>query len=174
MGNGNLYFNRISLIENISCSIQVNSICQLKDKYLCVGLQNHNLEGQVSGFAIIDIYTREISRIIRDQEISCLYYSLENNLLIASMEVRDIKGNYFMNRIYKVTNNVGDKGKEEIDLKKVYEYKNGHKDTVSSIFDLKPFYIRVNIENDKINENIILATSSHDSNLEVIKTNIKK
>ena len=174
VGYNNIDFNRITVIKNISCSIQVNSICQLNDKYLCVGLQNHDLEGQISGFAIIDIYTREISRIIRDHEISCLYYSTENNLLIASMEVRDIKSNYFMNKIYKVINNIGDKGKEEIDLQKIYEYKNGHKDTVSSIFELKPFCFRVNIEKDKINENIILATSSHDSNLEVIKTNIKK
>ena len=152
----------------------MNSICQLKDKYLCVGLKNHNLEGQISGFAIIDIFTREISRIIRDQEISCLYYNLEKNLLIASMEVRDIKSNYFMNKIYKVTNNVGDKGKEEIDLKKIFEYKNGHRDTMSSIFELNSFCFNANIENDNLNENIILATSSHDSNLEVIKTNIKK
>ena len=90
------------------------------------------------------------------------------------MEVRDIKGNYFMNKIYKVNNNIGDKGKEETDLKKIYEYKNGHKDTVSSILELKPFCFSVNIESDKINENIFSVTSSHDSNLEVIKTNIKK
>lgn len=134
-------------------------------------MQNHDLKGQISGFAIIDIYSRDISRIIRDHEISCIYYNLEQNLLIASMEVRNIEKNFFMNKVYKVCNNIGDKGKEDIDLKKIYEYKNGHIDTVSSVCELTKI---CNIEQQNINENnITFVTASHDSTLEVIKTKIK-
>jgi hypothetical protein len=174
MDNDKLYFSKIKVINNISCSIHVNSICQFKDKYLCIGLQNHNLKGQISGFALIDIYNRDICRIIRDQEISCLYFNLESNLLIASMEVRDIKNNYFMTKIYKITKNVGDKGDEEIDLKNIYQFKSGHNDTISSVYQLKTFFYNDNntdIEN--INENLFYVTSSYDSSLEIIKTNIK-
>ena len=173
IGNGSLYFSKINIIRNISCSIQVNSICQLNNKYVCVGLQNHDLKGQISGFAIIDIYSRDICRIIRDHEISCIFCNRDKNILIASMEVRDIKNNYFMNKVYKICNSVGDKGKEDIDLKKIYEYKNGHGDTVSSVCEIKPFCIKVNTEQKNINENVIFVTSSHDSTLEVLKTDIK-
>ena len=174
MGNDKLYFSKIKVINNISCSIHVNSICQFKDKYLCIGLQNHNLKGQISGFALIDIYNRDICRIIRDQEISCLYFSLESNLLIASMEVRDIKNNYFMTKIYKITTNVGDKGDKEIDLKRIYQFKSGHNDTISSVYQLKTFFCNDNnTDSENINENLFYVTSSYDSSLEIIKTNIK-
>ena len=172
IGEGNLYFSRIKIIENISCSVEVNAVSQIKDKYLCVGLQNHNLKGQISGYAFIDIYNREICRIIRDEEVSCVYFDKENDLLLASMEVRAIK-NYFMKKIYKIIKNNNDKGQSEIDLKMIYEYKNEHNDTVSSIIELKPLCFSYNIEKEKITENIIFSTSSHDSTLEVIKTNIK-
>jgi hypothetical protein len=170
-----LLFMKIQVINNISCSIQVNSICRISDKYICVGLQNHDLKGQISGFAIIDVYSREISRIIRDQEISCLYYSLQNDLLIASMEVRDKKKNFFMTKIYKISKNRGDRGEEEIDFKKIFEYNNKHIDTISSVCELKSLCFRFNTEQDDFNDNnnIIFVTASHDSTLEVIKTNIK-
>ena len=173
IGNGKLFFNKIKIINNISCSIQVNSICQIKDKYLCVGLQNHDLIGQISGFALIDIYKKDICRIIRDQEISCMYYNLEKNLLFASMEVRDIKKNYFMSKVYEVCNIIGDKGIEDINLKQIYRYKNGHTDTISSIFEINTICYKDCIDQEKINNNIILCTASHDSNLEVIKANIQ-
>ena len=168
-----LYFAKIKVITNISCSIQVNSICQISDKYVCIGLQNHDLKGQISGFAIIDVYTREICRIIRDQEISGLYYSLKSELLFASMEVRDKKKNCFMTKIYKIEKNFGDRGEEEIDFKKIFEYNNKHIDTISSVAELKPLCFRFDTEQEGFNDNIIFVTSSHDSTLEVVKTNIK-
>ena len=146
IGNGKLYFCKIKTIKNISCSIHVNSICQLNDKYMCVGLQNHDLNGQISGFAIIDIDTREICRVIRDDEINSLYYIKDKNLLIASMEVRDNIKNFFMTKIYKIINNRNDKGKEEIDFKSIYNYKNEHDDNISTIVEFKSFCIRLIME----------------------------
>ena len=173
-----LYFYKIKVINNISCSIQVNSICSINNQYICIGLQNHNLIGQISGFAIIDVFTREICRIIRDQEISSLYFNLQNNILVASMEVRDIKNNFFMTKMYKVAKTKGDKGKEEIDLKNIFEYKNEHNDTIISVSEINTSRIKFNIEQEEelenLNENIILVTASHDSTLEVIKSDIKK
>ena len=167
--NGKLYFTKIKIINNISCSVEINSICQIKDKYLCVGLQNHDLKGQISGIAIIDIFSRDICRIIRDQEISCLYFSEEKNILFASMECRDIKQNYFMTKIFKIIKNVSDKGKEEIDLKKIYEYRNDYISTISSILEIKTLCFKLNIEKKYISEDIICVSSSLDSNLEIIK-----
>ena len=173
--NGQLNFFKIKIINNISCSIQVDSICQIQDQYICVGLQNHNLKGQISGFALLDKFTRDICRIIREQEISSLYFIKNCNLLLASMEVRDIKKNYFMSKLYEINQNTDDKGnKKIIDLKKIYEYRHNHTDTISSIIELKTFCFSLNTEKKNINENIIYVTSSHDSTLEVIKTNFKK
>ena len=81
IGNDKLYYCNIKTIKNISCSIHVNSICQLNDKYMYVGFQNHDLNGQISGFAIIDIDTREICRVIRDGEINSINYMKDKNLL---------------------------------------------------------------------------------------------
>ena len=80
---------KIKEISGLSCSAEADSIYQIKDKYICVGLQNHNLNGQMSGFAFIDINYKNVVRIIKDQEISCVYYNAKYNLLFASMEVRD-------------------------------------------------------------------------------------
>ena len=177
IGNGKLYFCKIKTIKNISCSIHVNSICQLNDKYMCVGLQNHDLNGQISGFAIIDIDTREICRVIRDDEINSLYYIKDKNLLIASMEVRDNIKNFFMTKIYKIINNRNDKGKEEIDFKSIYNYKNEHDDNISTIVEFKSFCIRLIMEEkeqkDADKQQIIIITSSHDSTIEVLKTFIE-
>ena len=171
IGNGKLYFCKIKTIKNISCSIHVNSICQLNDKYMCVGLQNHDLNGQISGFAIIDIDTREICRVIRDDEINSLYYIKDKNLLIASMEVRDNIKNFFMTKIYKIINNRNDKGKEEIDFKSIYNYKNEHDDNISTIVEFKSFCIRLIMEEkeqkDEDKQQIIIITSSHDSTIEI-------
>lgn len=163
----------IKEIDNISCSVEADSICQINDKYLIVGLQNHNLIGQISGFAFIDINNREISRIIQDNEISCVFYNANKNLLFASMEVRNKKQNYFMTKIYKIISNKGDRGNEEIDLQNIYEYKNKHTDTITSIQEMNNSYFKLNLERQDIANNLIFVTSSKDSTLEVIKAEIE-
>ena len=170
--NNDYFVEKIKEINGLSCSAEADSICQINEKYLCIGLQNHNLNGQISGFALIDINKREISRIVSDQEISCVCYNEKNNLLFASMEVRDPKKNYFSTKIYDIIQKKGDKGNEEIELKKIYQYKNRHEDIVTSIQQMTVSYFKVNLEEHNILDNIIFVTSSKDSTLEVVKAEI--
>ena len=170
---GDYIIEKIKEIDGLSCSVEADSICQINEKYLCIGLQNHNLNGQISGFAFIEINTREISRIINDQEICCMYYNEKSNLLFASMEVRDQKRNYFSTKIYNVIQKKGDKGNEEIELKEIYQYRNKHTDTITSIQQMNISNFMVNLEEQNILNNIIFAKSSKDSTLEVVKAEIK-
>ena len=169
---GDYIIEKIKEINGLSCSAEADSICQINEKYLCIGLQNHDLNGQISGFAFIDINTREISRIVTDQEVSCVCYNEKNNLLFASMEVRDPKRNYFSTKIYDIIQKKGDKGNEEIELKEIYQYRNKHTDIITSIQQMTVSYFKVNLEEQNILNNIIFATSSKDSTLEVVKAEI--
>ena len=163
---------KITEIDGLSCSAEADSICQINDKYICVGLQNHNLNGQISGFAFIDINRKEICRIVCDQEISCVCYNPKNNLLFASMEVRDPNKNYFTTKIYEVIKNKGDKGNEEIELKQIYKHRNKHDDIISSVQQLNISCLKANQKEQNVLDNIIFVTSSKDSTLEVVKAEI--
>ena len=160
---------KIKELDGLSCSAEADSICQINEKYICVGLQNHNLNGQVSGFAFVDIYKRNLCGIVNDQEISCVFYNMKNNLLFASMEVRDPKGNYFMSKIYNIINVKNDRGDEEIQLKKLFQHKNNQTDIITSIQPITIPYFKVNLEQQNILDNIIFATSCKDSTMEVVK-----
>ena len=168
-GKCNYTIEKIQEIPNISCSTETDTICQINDKYLCIGLQNHNLKEQLSGFAIIDIYKRSYYRIILEQEISCVYYNAVNNLLFASMEVRDPKGNYFSSKVYKIIFEKGDKGDEEIGFHKLFEFKNNHTDSITSIQQIGFNKTEENINSSNAINEIIFATSSKDSTLELVK-----
>ena len=160
---------KITEICGLSCSAEADSICQINDNYICIGLQNHNLNGQISGFAFIDIYKREINRIVCDQEISCVSFYSKYKLLFASMEIRDPNKNYFATKIYEIVKNKDDKGNEKIDLNGIFKYRNNHKDIIASI---KPIVVndsRKNSEQENILNNIIFTTASKDSTLEVVK-----
>ena len=93
------------------------------------------------------------------------------------MEVRDNINKFFMTKIYKIINNRNDKGKEEIDFKSIYNYKNEHDDNISTIVEFKSFCIRLIMEEkeqkDADKQQIIIITSSHDSTIEVLKTFIE-
>ena len=164
-----LTVEKIKEIDDLSCSAEADSICQINERYVCVGLQNHNLNGQFSGFAFIDIYKRDLCRIICDQEISCCSYNMKNNLLFASMEVRDPINNYFMTKIYNVIETKSDKENEEIWLKEIYQYKNKQTDIITSIQQIITPSFKLNLEQQNIRDNIIFATSSKDSTMEVVK-----
>ena len=166
---GEYYVEKIKEIEGLSCSIEVDSICQINDKYLCIGLQKRKLNKQISGFAFIDIFKREVCRIINDEEISCLAYNPKNNLLFASMEIYEQKKIYFRTKIYEVCKNKGDKGNEEIDLKTVYQYDNKQYDSINSIGQLTVSHLKIDLEKQNIQDSIVVVTSSKDSSLEVIK-----
>ena len=160
---------KIKEIKGISCSTESDTICQISDKYLCIGLQNHNLDYQNSGFAFIDIYSRNICRYIEDQEISCIYYNAANNLLYASMEVRDPNGNYFTSKIFEIIFEKDDKGSKKIGFNKIIECRNLHTDTITSIVPIKFYVGRENINDANPKYEIIFVTSSKDANLEIIK-----
>ena len=163
---------KIKELDGISCSAEADSICKINEQYICIGLQNHNLNGQISGFAFIDIYKRELCKIVCDQEISCVCYNMKNNLLFAAMEVRDPTRNYFMTKIYKVINEKDDRGNDEIGLKEIYQYKNKQSDIITSIQQIGVPYFKINLEQKNIFDNIIFTTSSRDSTLEVVKAEI--
>ena len=167
--NNEYIVTKIKELDGLSCSAEADSICQINEKYICVGLQNHNLNGQVSGFAFVDIYKRNLCGIVNDQEISCIFYNMKNNLLFASMEVRDPKGNYFMSKIYNIINVKNDRGDEEIQLKKLFQHKNNQTDIITSIQQITIPYFKVNLEQQNILDNIIFATSCKDSTMEVVK-----
>ena len=167
--NNEYIVTKIKELDGLSCSAEADSICQINEKYICVGLQNHNLNGQVSGFAFVDIYKRNLCGIVNDQEISCVFYNMKNNLLFASMEVRDPKGNYFMSKIYNIINVKNDRGDDEIQLKKLFQHKNNQTDIITSIQPITIPYFKVNLEQQNILDNIIFATSCKDSTMEVVK-----
>ena len=171
---GEYCVEKIKEIEGLSCSIEVDSICQINDKYICVGLQKRQLNKQISGFAFIDIYKREVCRIINDEEISCLFYNAEKNLLFASMEIQDDKREYFKTKIYEIVNNKGDRGNEDIDLKNVYQYDNKQYDSINSIGQLSVSYLKLDEEKKIAQESIVVVTSSKDSSLEVVKFELNK
>ena len=125
--------SKIKEIKGLSCSTEPDSICQLNDNIICIGLQNYNMKDQVNGFALIDIYKRELHSIIGDHDVSSLYCYKENNLLLASMEIIERNIDYFSTNIYKIIENKDDKENNKIGLEKVYEYRNKTKNIVISI-----------------------------------------
>lgn len=161
-GIKNEKIEKIKIINNLSCSVEPNSICQLNDKIICIGLQNHNKENQNNGFALIDIYTRELHNIIKDYAISCLYCSKENKLLFASMEIKEKDIDYFSTNIYKIIENKDKKGNKEIELEKIYKYKNMTENIVISINKVQCSF-----------KGVIFVTSSDSFNLEVVKAEIE-
>jgi len=164
---------RTKKIDNISCSSEANSICQINDQYICVGLQNFDLKGQMSGFALVDIYQKEVTQIITDNEIYCLNFIKEKNLLISAMEVRNKNGNYNMIKMYKLTQN----NEKKIEFSKIYQSKSNHTEIIVSIFDLKSLDCApIALDNNTIgkvnNSKIIIATASIDSTIRVIESEI--
>ena len=171
LNKSNNKFEKIKEINDLSCSIGPDSISQINDKYLCVGLQKHNLNNQIDGFAFIDIPKREICRIIHDEGVSSVYYNLRKNILLATMEIREQKKCIFLTKIFKIIQNKGDRGNDDIELKKIYQYKNNQFDSITSIHLMNISYYMENLNEKNIKENAIVITSSKDSTLEVRKIN---
>ena len=166
------YVDIIEEIKGLPCSIEADSICQINEKYICIGLQQTDIKENISGFAFIDIYKREISRIINTgkEQISCLYYNPINQLLFAAIEIKkENKRSKFKTKIYKLREEKGDKEKKEIDLKEIYHYKNNHYDPIDSIVQMTVPHLNKNLEKEKKQEKIIFITSSKDSTLEAVK-----
>ena len=166
------YAEKITEIENLSCSIEADSICQINDRYLCVGLQRKNLDVQKNGFALIDIYQRDVYKIINtiDDEISSLCYNPKNNLLFASMEICNGKlKSDFKTKIYQLIDKINDKRERKIELKFLYQHNNKHRDSISSIKQIPITNNNMDLEEKDIDKNIILVTYSKDLTLEALK-----
>ena len=160
--NKNINIKRIKKIDNISCSIEINSICQFNSQYICIGLQNYNKKGQINGYAIIDINKRELNKIIKDLPISSLLYNNEKKLLFSAMDLIQAgnRHNYTI-KIYEIEE------KEDINFKKVYKIKSEHKDIIMSLSELTNNLTY--LENKK---KIIIVSASMDSTLRIIKIKI--
>ena len=156
----NINVKRVKKITNISCSIETNSICQLNNQYICIGLQNYQKKGQISGFAIINIFEREIKKIIKDSPICSLFYNFEKKILYSAMDIIQANNRHqYVIKIYKIIEE-----NKEINLKDIYELKSEHKDVVISIKELKN-----NLEKKDNDNNIIIACASIDSTLKLNK-----
>jgi hypothetical protein len=157
--------HKTKVIKNISCSTEADSICQLNKQFICVGLQNHGKEGQINGFAIFDIKTRDVRRIIKDLAIYSLYYNFEKKLLLTATDiVEKIKKHKFYINIKEVVEGIG-----EIYLKNVYSFDSNHKDIIVSLLEISNNEKNVYESNE--NKNIIIASASIDCNLKLIKLN---
>ena len=77
-----------------------------------------------------------------------------------------------MTKIFNVIQNKGDRGNDEIELKKIYQFKNDIFYSITSILLMNVSCYKENLDEKNIKENIIVATASKDANLEVIKINI--
>ena len=160
---GQYHISTIKEIDNLSCSEEPNSICQINKKYVCIGLQSYdkpNIPNQINGFALINIFTRTIYKIIEDKPINSLYYYKEKNLLFASMEIIIKRYRYYYTKIYQINKNKGNNENDEIKFNQIYEHENKQFDTITSIHKIP-------------DKNFIFITSSLNADLEIVKAEIK-
>ena len=157
--NKNINIQRIKKLTNISCSTERNSICQLNYQYICIGLQNFNNKKQNDGFALIDVYKREINKIIKGLPICSLCYNIEKKLLFSAIELVDSPNKHsYKIKIYKI---IEDKDKIGIDLNYDYEIKSNHEDVIVTLKE-------INKDNDN---KIIIASVSKDSTFRLNEIN---
>ena len=89
------------------------------------------------------------------------------------MEVGNPIKNFFITKIYKIKNyKDGKKDDDIIDIEEIYEHKNKQTDIITSIQQINASYFKINFGNENIPNNIIFVTSSNDSTLEIVKTNL--
>ena len=157
--SGQYHIITIKEINNLSCSEEPNSICQINKKYVCIGLQSYDIPDQINGFALINIFSRTLATIIKEDPINCLYYYKENNLLFASMEKIIQNYRYYYTKIYRIKNNKVDNKNYEIIFEQIYEHENYQVDTITSI-------------NKIPHKNFIFITSSLNADLELVKAEI--
>ena len=150
--------NNIIELIGLSCSIEPDTICQINKKYLLVSLQDYGKPNQKNGFALINIFKRECSKIIRDGPFSSLSFIEEKNYLFITKKIK-AKNPYNLSIVYDIRNN-DNKEKEGFIFKNIYEYKNKITDTITFIHPiLLPF---------NNNNKFIFITSSRHSNFEIV------
>ena len=155
----------IKKINGISCSYEIDAICQLNQNYICIGLQDYKRKNQKNGFALIDVHRKELYKIIEtDGPISSIFYNKEKQLLFTVIEIGKRKS-YFKTIIYKFMKNIGNNEKDVYELNEIYQNKSKQTDVISSIYSL--------IIHNFNNTIILIITSSQFSKIEIIKAEIK-
>ena len=155
----------IKKINGISCSYEIDAICQLNQNYICIGLQDYKRKNQKNGFALIDVHRKELYKIIEtDGAISSIFYNKEKQLLFTVIEIGKRKS-YFKTIIYKFMKNIGNNEKDAYELNEIYQNKSKQTDVISSIYSL--------IIHNFNNSIILIITSSQFSKIEIIKAEIK-
>ena len=157
-GNDTYKVEKIKEISNISCSDAADSICKINEKFVCIGLQYKNSDAKISGFALIDIYKRELNKIIKDDNIYSICYDINNKILLASVKIGKNKNGKYVTKIYEIKDIKDEKGNDEVDFNEIVEYESYHTKPVSSIQSL------YNARKERI-----LITSSFDSTLQAVK-----
>ena len=138
--------------------MEPDTICQLNEKYLCVGIQSNNDQLIKYGFVLIDINEIKIYKFIEGYNNTSLYYDKENRLLISAIEKLEGKDKSFLTQIYKVIFNKREGIDDEIEFEQKIEHTNSQNYYIISIK-------KVTI--DSIND-YIFATYSKDCELEIV------
>lgn len=154
---------KVKELDGISCSIEPDTICQLDEKYLFIGLQNYGKPYQHNGFALINIVKRECSKIFEDKAISSLNFIQEKNMLFTAKQVTERNNTYYLTNVYQVLKNSNIQ-KDEFLFKNISENINKNSDIITSIC---PIFL------PNYNKKIIFVTLSKNSNLEIIYEEIK-
>ena len=92
------------IIKDMPCSRLVDSICQLNEDYIAIGLQLES-EESMNGIAILDKNKREIITLIRGLSIGLLNRNINNSKLIffTTNQTKEVKKCNEL-RIYKLNN----------------------------------------------------------------------
>ena len=165
-----IIINRIKILQ-LSCSTEADSICQLNSQFICIGLQNHKIINQVNGFALIDIFKREVYKIIKDLPVFSLFYNIEKKLLFSAMD--STTNHTCIIKIFEFIENQNEQGVNNVELKELCHLKSKHQDVIVSLAELKN-----NGNNNFIGENdrnkVIIATASIDSTIRILEVNYQK
>ena len=111
-------------IYDISCSELVDTLCQLNKQFFCVALQKRK-NNQIKGLAIIDMYERQIVKIIKDDSMTCLA-KLDQNFLLSGGRDNITKKSYI--HLWKFD--------EDGNLNEEYDVCTEQKDAITSIIQL--------------------------------------
>ena len=155
---GKYIINNIKELDGLSCSVEPDTICLLNKKYLFVSLQDYGKPNQNNGFALINIYKRECSKIIGDGPFSSLSFIEEKNYLFITKKIKG-KNPYNLSLVYDIRKNENN-AKDGFIFKNIYEYRNKITDTITFIH---PILLPSNNNNK-----IIFITLSRNSNFEIV------
>lgn len=116
-GHHRLNFKIIGEIDQISCSLMVESICKINNNYIGVAIQRYR--NKLGEYAVINVKKKEIKFIFGNTPIDLLTISCNKNILICSVNPKDdkIKNHNNLIKYIKIENIIED-GKKGFEFKK--------------------------------------------------------